>query len=153
MNLNDFKFDDTEFDKTFLEHEFPDLEGNSIVLKPWSLKKEKQLKIFVAKIYAEVKEATDDEADFVGFFQDHLDKFFEKCFEEFCEIIRISCDKDEKWLDNVDNALALYIIRIILLQNFTGPRVMNQVNKFLDQTPTEKRNPVATNQKVLAGNL
>jgi len=161
--------DETKYDAVFREFSFNDLAGNVVKIKPWSLTKTKVLGPLVGKMYEDIKTINGDEihytedgrkiSDMNVFFVLHLEKFYLQFIDPLCEILCKSVDRGADWLDHMDHALAICALDVIWRQNFTGPRVMDQVGRFFPlaaapQSPPESPlpNPPATDLP-LPGNI
>lgn len=135
----------TDYDEVFTYFQFKDLNGDMIEIRPWSLKKSKTLSKLVSEIFKQAKMNVGDDVDFVEYIYNHFDIFLENNFEQLCDILMITCDKNEAWLEHVDHAIAISALFVIYQQNFCGPRVMDQMGRFL----VRRQEPVAKSKESL----
>lgn len=127
-----------EDEKIFEEWQEKDLNGKLFIIRPWPLSKGRRAHKIVGKIMESVRQTVGE--DGLGFeqilneyFFSHIDHFFQNQFDELCNLILLSADKEKTpdWLDHVDNALALRILDVIWKQNFTGPRVRRELERWI----------------------
>lgn len=115
--------------------EFKDLDNATVTVKPWSFNKSRSLTKLIGNTIKVLKEQVPNF---------NLSKIFEH-FDVICtvvpdalgELCYRTIDKEEAWLDKVDNAMIFRMAREIIDQNFTGARVTEAVGDLLKKDEEE----------------
>jgi len=124
-------------EEIFIEWTERDLMGNTFIVKPWPLTKSKRGLKIVGSILESISKTVGQEGlGFEGtlseYFFNHTHHFFLNHVDNLCDLILLSVEgKKAEWLEHVDHALALRILDVIWQQNFTGPRVVAELNRWI----------------------
>ncbi len=155
LNESKAEVEQSEFDKIFVEWDFNDKAGNRITVRPWSLTKSKKTCKIIGEIYQDMVEQYNT-TDINTIFREYPHTFFTTYLDKLCEVIYITVDRDEKWLDNIDIAIGLEVLDVIWKQNFSGARVSVQMEKWVVRSVGGLPSEIGSNpplEQVLPGNM